>query len=360
MGLTAAGMRASVELELETVERVIKERGVGVAGVQLPDGLKRFAAEVASKISSFGVETIVSGGPCHGACDVDERLLELVDVLFHFGHSEFLVGGACELGGGGAALVRRAAERCGRLRSAIRERCVFLECRVHADVKPVVAEAAKLLRGDVVGLVATVQHVHSLREARGVLESLGKSVVIGGAGVAGRLGRMRAKHEGQVLGCDFSAAAFDCEEVVLLGSGRFHAEGLSLYTGKRVIVADPLGGGVEEVTPRQLLAKRIAAVERASAARRLGVIVGAKPGQFDLKAALRTLRLARREGLEAYLIYMDEVTRERLLAFDVDAFVSTACPRLVEDFHGFEKPVVTPLEFEIVVGERRWEEVFGF
>jgi len=55
---------------------------------------------------------------------------------------------------------------------------------------------------------------------------------------------------------------------------------------------------------------------------------------------------------------MDEVTRERLLAFDVDAFVSTACPRLVEDFHGFEKPVVTPLEFEIVVGERRWEEVF--
>jgi len=42
----------------------------------------------------------------------------------------------------------------------------------------------------------------------------------------------------------------------------------------------------------------------------------------------------------------------------VDAFVNTACPRLVEDFVHFEKPVISAKEFEVVLGERRWEDIF--
>ncbi|MDF2955155.1 diphthamide biosynthesis enzyme Dph2 [Candidatus Alkanophaga liquidiphilum] len=360
---------AKLDFELEKVKRVIKERGVSVAGIQLPDGLKRFGTEIASEISSFGVETVISGRSCYGACDVDVQLLELVDVLFHFGHSEFLVSSelADETTGerqeSATRLLRKAAERCERLRSVIQERCIFLECRALVDVKPVVAKAAPLLRSNAVGLVATVQHAHSLEEARTTLKNFGKYVVAGkgkNGCVSRPLGKMRAKCEGQILGCDFSAAASGCEEILLLGSGKFHAEGLSLYLGKKVVVADPLSGSVEEVTPKRLMAKRMAVTERASDARRFGVLLGMKPGQFDLKAALEILRLARRKGFKAYLISMDEVTREKLLAFDVDAFVSTACPRLAEDFYDFKKPVMTPLEFGVVVGERKWDEVFRF
>jgi diphthamide biosynthesis enzyme Dph1/Dph2-like protein len=42
----------------------------------------------------------------------------------------------------------------------------------------------------------------------------------------------------------------------------------------------------------------------------------------------------------------------------VDAFVNTACPRLVEDFTHFKKPVLSIKEFEVVLGEMRWEDCF--
>ena len=40
---------------------------------------------------------------------------------------------------------------------------------------------------------------------------------------------------------------------------------------------------------------------------------------------------------------------------DFDAFVSTACPRVaIDDAMKFKKPVLTPIEFEILLGERDW------
>jgi 2-(3-amino-3-carboxypropyl)histidine synthase len=53
---------------------------------------------------------------------------------------------------------------------------------------------------------------------------------------------------------------------------------------------------------------------------------------------------------------MDLVTPEQLLAFKVDAYVNTACPRItIDDSERFHVPVLTPQEFEIVLGERKWE-----
>ena len=43
--------------------------------------------------------------------------------------------------------------------------------------------------------------------------------------------------------------------------------------------------------------------------------------------------------------------------FKVDAFVNTACPRVAEDFVHFEKPVLSAKEFEVVLGERSWEDI---
>lgn len=53
---------------------------------------------------------------------------------------------------------------------------------------------------------------------------------------------------------------------------------------------------------------------------------------------------------------MEEVGPEQLLPYDVGAFVSTACPRLaIDDQMRYPKPMLTPVELEIVMGERNWD-----
>ena len=41
----------------------------------------------------------------------------------------------------------------------------------------------------------------------------------------------------------------------------------------------------------------------------------------------------------------------------MDAFVSVACPRIaIDDYALHKKPIITPPELEIVLGERKWED----
>ncbi len=320
-------LKNSYEFELEKIKELIKERRAIRVGLQLPEGLKTKATDIAAEISQeTGAEVIISGNSCYGACDVDEKLERIVDVLFHFGHTE--------------------------LRSR-KEKCVFIELRSGVDVKPVVEKAVTEIKGDTVGLVATLQHVHALKEAKKLLARFGKKAVIGKS--------RNLKYEGLVLGCDFSSAAMvPCEEILFIGSGSFHPAGLTLYIGKRVIAADPFTMQISIYEAEELRKKRYVAIERALDAKSFGVIIGMKSGQSNLNSAIALRIKAIEKGLNAYLITMDEIGEEKLLAFKVDAFVNTACPRLTEDFIHFKKPVLSAKEFEVVIGEREWEDIFVF
>ncbi len=323
--------RNSYDFELEKIKKRIKERGARRVGLQLPEGLKTVAIDVAAEISKdTGAEVIISGNSCYGACDIDEKQERIVDLLFHFGHTEtfFLKK---------EPLLRKA------------KKVVFIELRSGVDVKPVVEKAVAEIKGDTVGLAATVQHVHALEEAKVVLTRFGKKAIIG---------KSRLKYDGQVLGCDFSSAAVPCEEILFIGSGSFHPAGLALYIGKRVIAADPFTIQINIYEAEELRKKRYIAVERALDAKSFGIIIGMKSGQFDLNGAISLRRKATQKGLNAYLITMDEIKEDKLLGFEVDAFVNTACPRLAEDFAHFKKPVLSAKEFEVVIGERNWEDIF--
>jgi len=315
------------DFELEKIKGLIKERGARRVGLQLPEGLKTVATETAAEISKeTGAEVIISGNSCYGACDIDEKLERIVDVLFHFGHTDYNSFGK-------------------------EQKVFFIELRSGVDVKPVVEKAVAELKGDTVGLVATLQHVHALKEAKMLLARYGKKTVIGKSNAL--------KYEGQVLGCDFSSAAIvPCEEVLFIGSGSFHPAGLALYIGKRVIAADPFTMQIGIYEADELRKKRYVMIERALDAKSFGIIIGMKSGQFNLSEAIALRIKAVEKGLNAYLIAMDEIREENLLGFKVDAFVNTACPRLAEDFVHFKKPVLSAKEFEVVLGERSWEGIF--
>jgi 2-(3-amino-3-carboxypropyl)histidine synthase len=61
---------------------------------------------------------------------------------------------------------------------------------------------------------------------------------------------------------------------------------------------------------------------------------------------------------DAVLITIREITPERLISFKVDAYVSTVCPRVaIDDALRFTVPVLTPVEFDIIKGLKKWDQL---
>ncbi|MDI9395770.1 MAG: diphthamide biosynthesis enzyme Dph2 [Euryarchaeota archaeon] len=316
------------DLRPDYIIGVIKDTKARIVGFQFPEGLKRKGPEIAKIVEeATGAEIIISGDPCFGACDLDSTLLDHVDILFHFGHAELE-------------------------EVKLSDKVYFIETRSSVDLRPVVEKAVSELKGQKVGLITTVQHVHKLPDVCTVLESKGKTCIIG-------RGDSRISYAGQVLGCNFSAARDeDCDEYLYIGSGDFHPLGVSLSTKKRVIAADPFSGEVRELDPSRILRQRSAVIAKSLDAEVFGIIVSSKNGQKRIALASSLKKLAKKHGKEAHLILIGLVTPDQLLQFKVEAFVNTACPRLAVDEVGrFPAPMLTPQEFEIVLGERDWENL---
>jgi 2-(3-amino-3-carboxypropyl)histidine synthase len=76
-------------LELENVVSRIKRENAKSVCVQLPDGLKPMANEIADVIhEKTGAVIIIWAGSCYGACDQPLEVDKLgVDLLVQWGHS---------------------------------------------------------------------------------------------------------------------------------------------------------------------------------------------------------------------------------------------------------------------------------
>jgi len=80
---------SSYDLELERAASEIKKRKAKLVCVQLPDGLKPKADEIADFLSEkTKAEIIIWAGSCYGACDIPTELERLkFDLLIQWGHS---------------------------------------------------------------------------------------------------------------------------------------------------------------------------------------------------------------------------------------------------------------------------------
>ena len=324
--ITDALQRSSgYDLDLDRAVDLIQKSGAGRVGLQAPEGLKRTLFALARQIEELtGAEVIISGDPCFGACDLDLRLAGEVDLMLHLGHAQ--------LGEGDG-------------------KTVFLEARMDCDLYSAAKKAATALRERRVGLATTIQHAHKLEEARRALREVGLEAIVGPAGD-------RISRPGQVLGCCYSSVrALDVEEFLFLGTGRFHPLGLALATGKRVVTVDPLTGEVSEIDIDPMLRRRYAAICRAAEAKRFAVLVSKKPGQSRMALARQLKARGEARGREMFLVCLDNIEPDRLLNLGVQAAVSTACPRVaLDDAAKYAVPILTPPEFEVLLGESGWEE----
>jgi 2-(3-amino-3-carboxypropyl)histidine synthase len=323
----------SIQVDVEAVSGEVRRRGARLVALQLPEGLKRRALGLVEALEgATGATVVVSADPCYGACDLVDRQLEGlgVDIVVHVGHTEM---------GDTTPVIPT----------------LFVEARIDLDVTRAVRAALPLLpEGGRVGLLTTAQHRHALDAAVSVLHGASITPVLGKGG-------RRLAFMGQVLGCDLSAArvvAGDVDAFLLLGGGTFHAVGVALATGKPVVVADVELGEARPVEDERdrVLRRRSAVMASARDAGSFGIIVESRPGQqrWELARKLRDELAA--AGRRPVLMLLREVSPERLAAMGLDAYVSTACPRIaVDDQSMYPVPVLTPHEVRVLLENEPWE-----
>lgn len=89
MGSFYIKIMESYDLELGNVVKEIKKNKHKLVCIQLPDGLKPKAAEIADYIEkNTKARVVVWLGSCFGACDITE--IKGIDLLVQWGHSEWV------------------------------------------------------------------------------------------------------------------------------------------------------------------------------------------------------------------------------------------------------------------------------
>ena len=80
------------DLELEKLAKKIRKDRCKTVLLQLPDGLKPKAAEIADFIEdSTKAKCLIWLGDCYGACDIPQNLQAMkVDMIVQWGHNKFV------------------------------------------------------------------------------------------------------------------------------------------------------------------------------------------------------------------------------------------------------------------------------
>ncbi len=79
------------DLELEKAVAKIREENAKLVCIQLPDGLKPYAAGIQEQLEkSTDAKVVIWAGSCYGACDAAVEAQRLgVDLLIQWGHAEW-------------------------------------------------------------------------------------------------------------------------------------------------------------------------------------------------------------------------------------------------------------------------------
>ncbi len=303
--------------------------------IKLPDGLSSLAVEISDFLYSMDVEAVISADSCYGACDFCDGIEDMgIDKIIYIGEAEMPY-----------------------LKNEYPARAAFLEVHSTFDAADVVKKAALLLEGKKIGVVSITPYILQMGRCIEILESKGFVPMIGKRS-------RRTAHDGQILGCDLTAGtsiAGRVDSFLYVGDGYFHPLGLSIAAKKPVIIADPSRGKaikaeIEEMREK-MMRRRYALISSAMDKNNVGILIGEKLGQKRMNLASTLKELAEDKGLKAHFISLNNFSPDRLDYMNLDFYVSTSCPRIaMDDSVSYKKPILTPIEFEILVGERGWSD----
>jgi len=304
-----------LDIDKNSLTKLLIEKKPKLVLVSCPSGiLVKCMNFMNSFAKEHGFKVVFSGEPCYGICDLGEENVRLLgaDLSIHIGHSA-------------------SFEKIGKF-------TYLIEAFDDIDLIPVLEKAIPKLKGyKRLGLCTIGPHIHKLDSAKAFLFSKGFEVFIGDENPPLK--------RGQIFGCNFSTCISIYSKVdafVFIGSSRFHASGLYNSMEKPVYMLDPYTLEVLSIEKEALRIKKhqILNFYRAMDAKDLGIIIGAKEGQFKNEEAFYLYNELNRIGKNVFLVIMREITNDKLNEFqNIEAFIETACPRISDDY--FDKPVLS-------------------
>jgi 2-(3-amino-3-carboxypropyl)histidine synthase len=324
-------------IDLEKAVRKINKNDYKNVVLQVPEGLKHIFKDF---VSFFEEKTkaniIISADPCFGACDIPSFFCENtdIDLIIQIGHLPMP-----EL-------------------TELPVPVMFLNAFSNTDVSKVVEKALPSIKGKKIGVVTTAQHIHKIDDVKNMLLKNNFEPVI-------CKGDKRIDSDGQILGCNFSAATKSISDVdmyLFIGSGTFHPLGLMISTKKPVISCDPYTNQVKykelDDFKDMILRQRYGAIARSKDARAYGIVVCSKIGQYRFDEVKKIKKLINSKNKKAFVLIVNFFSASSLESFrGIDCFVSLGCPRVaIDDYMQYEKPIITPVELEIVLGVKKWDD----
>ena len=290
----------------------LKKLNVKKIFVQFPEGLKLKIQEIAKEIEKEGFEVVLCLEKTYGACDLREEEAKRLncDVILHIGHSNFGVKSKLPL--------------------------IYWDYFLDVNPLPILEkEFEKINNYRNVGLVASLQFVKSLKKVKDFLEKKGKKVFVSKS----------LKYEGQILGCNLSAAKniedkVDC--FLCISAGKFYPLGLALETSKKVFNLDLEKNQIYSMNELKYKLQKLIEWNKAQFenAKKIGILVSWKKGQINENIFEIKKRLEKR-GKEVFVLAMDEITPEKLEGLKVDFLINCACPRIGrDDLNKFKIPLV--------------------
>ncbi|MBI4162046.1 MAG: diphthamide biosynthesis enzyme Dph2 [Candidatus Aenigmarchaeota archaeon] len=277
--------------------------------LQLPAGLKMKAAEIVESLKKQGIETIVANNPCYGACDLADAEAKQMNcnLLVHVGHNKFYVDFPSEV--------------------PVLYFPWFIDIRINGIDLSKIKEKR-------IGLLTTIQHTTLLNDVKEKLDKNGFEAVIGG----------------QVLGCwTFNADKIEdkVDAYLYVGSGKFHPLAVK---NKKIYSLDMEKMQIEHVDPMVIEKRRYANIYNAKDAKTFAILVTTKKGQNQLLGPAEEIKeKVEKHQKSAFIVVMNEINDSALLGIKADAFINTACPRIVEDF--FSKPIINTGDIDAALGD---------
>jgi len=357
------------DFQLDELISRIKDNDNRLVALQVPEGLKMQALEMMDSIESeTSAKVVLAADPCYGACDLvhDKMRMMGVELVAHMGHSQMNINsgmptqfipvtyeGDPEIAPVLPFLEQHRAIAMQRMSEVTVE---LSEEEMQDRFTDMVGRVSQL-KDTKLGLVGSIQHLHLLEEFKERFEKAGFDVTI-------PVGGARLTFPGQVLGCNYSGDDDDIGHYLFLGSGDFHPIGLVLHTGKPLALLDPYTGEASEMSSERIeriLRQRFGLIMAIQDAQSFAILIGEKPGQMRRTLALRIKRLLEKHDKKGYLLALEHVGPELIHFYPVDAYVNTACPRIaIDDAVKYDKPLITPYELEVALGEKDWSEGYQF
>jgi 2-(3-amino-3-carboxypropyl)histidine synthase len=308
----------------------LKKRKPKKVLVQLPEGVKQNAFEIANIFQDLNIETVFSGETCWGACSVglEEALAVKADLIVHFGHAEFV---------------------------KVDFPVLYVEVRDELNLKPWLEKSLDNLKDyKKIGLSYSIQHRHDIENVVKFYKDNGKEVLL-----SEKLGNVA--YEGHIVGCQYSGLKAIEDKVdcfVILGNN-FHSMGAVMSVEKPVFLIDVYNDKITnmEGVRDKILKERWISIEKFKEAKNIGVIVESKIGQ-KFGAQNLIIKKLKAKGKNVILITMNELSPDKLMNFyHTDCFVELACPRIaIDDYAKYQKPILTFKEALVGLGDLSWED----